>query len=245
MQTSLRKDLAAAHRLADLFDMTDLIHTHISARVEDAPDRFLITPYGNWFYEVTASSLSEVNSAGELVGGQSEDLNPAGFIIHEAIYSIRPDVSAVFHTHTTSGVAVSAMAAGLRPISQYAIRFFNQIGYHDFQGATLVDGEREAIQAVAKDPSIRVLILRNHGLITLGQSVAEAFMNMYFLDRACKVQMLCENSADDIVTPSVPICELTARQFAGSEEEDMQHKLNLEWRALLRLIADQKSQYES
>ena len=234
-----RAELAAAHRLADLFGMTDLIHTHISSRIEDKIDRFLITPYGFWFHEVTAGNLSEVDSAGNIVGGSDDALNPAGFIIHEAIYSGRPDVNAVFHTHTPSGVAVASMAAGVRPLTQYALRFFGQIAYHDFRGATLVEGEKESIQAAIADPGIRILVLRNHGMVTLGSTIPEAFMNMYFLDKACQVQMQCENAQGEMLFPPRDVCELTARQFAGSEEEDMQEKLALEWNALLRLIDNQ------
>ncbi len=243
--SSDRIQLAAAHRLAHRFGMTDLIHTHISARVEGHQDRFLITPYGRWFQEVTARGLSEVDAAGALIKGASCVLNPAGFTIHEAVYSVRPDVMAVFHAHTLSGVAVSAMAHGVRPISQYAIRFFGQVAYHDYRGATLVSGERESIQQAVSDPNIKILVLRNHGLVTLANSIPEVFLNMYFLDRACRVQMLCESGAANIITPEDEICRLTASQFAGSEEEDMQQKLDLEWTALLRLIKDQEEDYSS
>ena len=232
-------DLAAAHRLAKLFGMTDLIHTHISSRLPDRSDRFLITPYGRWFHEVTAGNLSEVDAEGKIVNSSSAALNPAGFVIHEAIYSARPDINAVFHTHTPSGVAVSSLSQGVRPLTQYSLRFFNQIAYHDFRGATLVEGEREALQDAVSDSKVRILVLRNHGMVTLGCSIAEAFMNMYFLDKACQVQMLCENSQDEMIFPPNDVCELTASQFAGSEEEDMEEKLELEWSALLRLIENQ------
>ncbi len=234
-----RTELAAAHRLAKLFGMTDLIHTHISSRVPDQNDRFLITPYGCWFHEVTTENLSEVDADGKIVDGSDVALNPAGFIIHEAVYSARPDINAVFHTHTPSGVAVASLAAGVRPLTQYSLRFHNQIAYHDFRGATLVEGEREALQGAVSDPNVRILVLRNHGMVTLGCSIPEAFMNMYFLDKACQVQMLCENSQEEMIFPPEDVCNLTARQFAGSEEEDMQEKLALEWNALLRLIDNQ------
>ena len=235
----MRVELAAAHRLAALYGMTDLIHTHISCRVPGRNDRFLITPYGYWFNEVNTGNLSEVDGDGRIVEGSDRALNPAGFLIHEAVYSARPDVNAVFHTHTLSGVAVSALKSGVRPVTQYSLRFHGQIAYHDFRGATLVEGEREAIQAAVADPGVRILVLRNHGMVTLGGGIPEAFINMYFLDRACQVQMQCENAGDEMIVPSEEVCELTARQFAGKEEEDMREKLELEWAALLRLVADQ------
>ena len=235
-----RNELAAAHRIAARLGFVDLIHNHFSARLVDANDKFLMTPYGYWFSEVTKSSLLEIDNSGEITG---RDMNPAGFIIHEAIYSARSDVKAVFHAHTKAGVAVSIMQRGLLPISQYALRFYGKVAYHDYEGATLVPGERKRLQECVRDPNVSVLVLRNHGMVTLGASVADALIKMYFLDRACGVQISLCNSGESLIEPPVEICELTARQFLGSEEEDMDKKLALEWSALKRLVADEAKDY--
>jgi ribulose-5-phosphate 4-epimerase/fuculose-1-phosphate aldolase len=131
------------------------------------------------------------------------------------------------------------MQRGLLPISQYALRFYGQVAYHDYEGATLVPGERKRFQECVGDPNVSILVLRNHGIVTLGASVADAFLKMYFLDRACAVQIALCNSGELLIEPPAGICALTARQFLGSEEENMDKKLALEWSALKRLVADE------
>ena len=152
-ERAVREELAAAHRLSARYGMIDLTHTHFSARVPDSPDHFLISPYGRWFHEVTASGLVKVNGQGNVVGEAGASI--AGFIIHEAIYSVRPDVRAIFHTHTRAGVAVAALECGLLPISQFALRFHGRVAYHDYEGATLVEGERDRLRRSAAGPEPR------------------------------------------------------------------------------------------
>lgn len=240
---AVRVDLAACYRLASHFRMTDLIYTHISARVPGTRDQFLINPYGLWFDEVTASNLVKINLSGEKIEPSPHKVNPAGFIIHAAIHEAREDAHCVMHTHSRAGVAVSTLSSGLLPISQFALRFYGKIGYHNYEGATLVPGERERLQqSMARN---NVLILRNHGLLTAGRSVAEAFNRMFMLNSACQVQIDAMQTGDEIVLPSTQVCELTARQYAGEEEEDMDERLTLEWQALMRLIDNQIPDYRS
>ena len=238
-----RIDLAACYRLASHYRMTDLIYTHISARVPGTRDQFLINPYGLWFHEVTASNLVKIDIHGEKIDDSPHPVNPAGFIIHAAIHEARQDAHCVMHTHSRAGVAVSTLTSGLMPISQFALRFYGKVGYHDYEGATLIPGERERLQRSITDNS--VLILRNHGLLTVGVSVAEAFDRMFMLNNACQVQIDAMQTGDEVIIPSKEICELTARQYAGNEEEDMDERLILEWQALLRLIEHQTPDYRS
>lgn len=241
-ERAVREDLAAGHRLAARFGMTDLIYNHFSARMPGTTDRFLISPYGRWFHEVTASDIVEVDGEGHVIGDAG--LNPAGFVIHEAIYGARPDVGAIFHTHTPAGVAVSTLARGLLPISQFALRFHGKVAYHDYEGATLIEGERERLGRTVADAETIVIILRNHGLLTVGPSVPHVFSWMYFLDRACQVQIESLQTGEEIVTLSDEVCEVTARQYAGLGEEDMDERLALEWEALVRLIEDETPSYK-
>ena len=238
---AVRLDLAASYRLASHFRMTELIHTHISARVPGARDQFLINPYGLWFHEVTASNLVKIDIHGEKIEESPHPVNPAGFIIHAAIHEGREDAHCVMHTHSRAGGPVSTLAGGLQPISQHALRFYGKVGYHNYEGATLIPGERERLQRNMADHD--VLILRNHGLLTVGASVAEAFDRMFMLNMACQIQVDAMQTGDELVVLSEEVGELTARQYAGEEEEDMDARLNLIWQACLRLIEDQPPDY--
>ena len=238
---AVRLDLAACYRLAAHFRMTDLIYTHISARVPGTRDQFLINPYGLWFHEVTASNLVKIGNDGEKIEDSPYPVNPAGFIIHAAVHAAREDAHCVMHTHTRAGVAVSTLSSGLMPISQFSLRFHGKVGYHDYEGATLIPGERERLQKSMANH--QVLILRNHGLLTVGHSVAQAFGRMYMLNNACQVQIDAMQTGDPIVVPSQEICDLTASQYAGEGEEDMDERQGFEWQALLRLIENQAPDY--
>ena len=238
-ERAVREELAAAHRLSARYGMIDLTHTHFSARVPGSPDHFLISPYGRWFHEVTASELVKVDGRGNVVGEAGASI--AGFIIHEAVYSVRPDVHAIFHTHTRAGVAVAALECGLLPISQFALRFHGRVAYHDYEGATLVEGERDRLRRSAADPNHVVIILRNHGLVTLGPSVADAFCRMYYLDRACQVQIDCLHTGKDLVTPSETVCRRTADYYEAGD--DKKRRMTAVWAALLRLIANETPDY--
>lgn len=182
----VRRDLAACYRLAHHYRMTDGTATHISARLPGPGHRILINPFGALFDEVTASNLVEVNLEGEVLtpGGV---INPAGYLIHSAIHTARPDVQCVMHTHTAAGVAVSAQEHGLLPISQQAMVVGRRVAYHDYEGVALLEAERETLARDLADNS--VLILRNHGLLTVGRTVAEAFWLMMTTQRACEIQI--------------------------------------------------------
>src|SRR5512139_2602731 len=182
-----RVDLAAAYQLVADFGWDDLIFTHISARVPGPEHHFLINPYGMMFDEITASSLVKVDLHGEKVVDSPFPVNPAGFTIHSAIHAARDDAHCVLHVHSVNGVAVSAQEDGLLPLSQHSIFVLSSLAYHDYEGVALNDDEKpRLVRDLGKK---RFLMLRNHGLLTVGRSVAEAFVAMYFLEAACRMQV--------------------------------------------------------
>jgi ribulose-5-phosphate 4-epimerase/fuculose-1-phosphate aldolase len=183
-----RVDLAACYRLAAHFRMTDLIYTHISARVPGPEHHFLINAFGLLWDEISASTLVKVTLDGEVVDDPTGNgINRAGYVIHSAVHRARPDLMCVMHTHTAAGIAVSAQDAGLLPLSQHAMRFTDSIGYHDYEGLAL---ELDEQARLTRDLGAhKVMILRNHGLLACGESVAEAFDLMYYLERACQSQI--------------------------------------------------------
>lgn len=183
----LRQDLAACYRLVALYGWEDLIFTHISARVPGPEHHFLINPYGMMFHEITASSLVKVDQEGRKVEPSAYEVNPAGFVIHSAIHQAREDAQCVLHVHSVNGVAVSAQEEGLLPLSQHSMFVLASLGYHDYEGVALEDDEKPRL--VRDLGRRRFLILRNHGLLTVGRSVAEAFVAMYFLETACMIQL--------------------------------------------------------
>jgi ribulose-5-phosphate 4-epimerase/fuculose-1-phosphate aldolase len=183
----LRCDLAACYRLVALHGWTDLIFTHISARLPGPDHRFLINPYGFLFDEVTAPSLILVDTEGKRLSNLDFDVNRAGFVIHSAIHTAREDVQCVLHTHTRAGVAVSAQKNGLLPISQQSTFVLDSLGYHDYEGVALRDDEKPRLQADLGHANY--LMLRNHGLLTVGKTVADAFLNMYIFETACQIQL--------------------------------------------------------
>ncbi|NWK99148.1 class II aldolase [Sphingobium lactosutens] len=185
-ERAVREDLAACYRLAHHYRMTDLIATHISARLPGEEERILINPFGSLFHEVTASNLVEVTVDGD-VRTSGGVINPAGYLIHSAIHAARPDVQCVMHTHTAAGVAVSAQEHGLLPISQQALVVGRRLAYHDYEGVALIEAERATLKRDLADKD--VLILRNHGLLTVGRTVGEAFWLMMQTQRACEIQI--------------------------------------------------------
>jgi ribulose-5-phosphate 4-epimerase/fuculose-1-phosphate aldolase len=192
-----RVELAAVYRLVALFGWDDLIFTHISARVPEDAGHFLINPYGFLFEEITASSLVKVNLQGEIVSGGPHFINPAGFTIHSAVHEARHDAACVLHTHSLYGVAVSAQKEGLLPISQTSL--FPQMGlsYHNYEGVALNAAEKPRL--VADLGTNNFMILRNHGLLTCGKNMAEAFLGMYLLEAACRIQILAQSGGKDLV----------------------------------------------
>ena len=197
-EEQLRVDLAACYRLVALYGWDDLVFTHISARIPGDAHHFLINPYGMLFEEITASSLVKVDAAGAKVAPSPYPINPAGFVIHSAIHDARPDVVCVLHVHTPQGVAVSAQKAGLLPISQQATVALASLGYHDYEGIALRDEEKPRL---VTDLGRRAsLILRNHGLLTVGRSIGDAFVNMFTLQRACEIQVLAQSGGAELIT---------------------------------------------
>jgi ribulose-5-phosphate 4-epimerase/fuculose-1-phosphate aldolase len=202
---AVRVDLAACYRLIAMYGWDDLVFTHISARVPGPDEHFLINAYGMLFEEMTASSLVKVDLAGEKVLDSPHPVNPAGFVIHSAVHEARPDVGCVLHTHTRAGVAVSAQADGLLPISQVSLFPYASLGYHDYEGVALNDDEKPRL--VADLGSNNALILRNHGLLTTGATIADAFLNMYALETACQTQIMAQSSGGELVMVPQPIVE--------------------------------------
>ena len=227
----VRVELAACYRLCAHFRMTDLIYTHISARVPGPEHHFLINAYGLMFDEITASALVKVDIEGNII----EDLtglgiNPAGFVIHSAIHKVREDAKCVIHTHTSAGLAVAAQAAGLLNLSQHSMRFHRRIGYHDYEGVALEMDEQQRLQA-----SLGVhnaLILRNHGLLTCGSSVANAFDEMYYLERACQAQIGALSGGVKVLVAADEVAERVACQFERPERASR----SKHWVACLRLL---------
>ena len=194
---AVRVDLAAAYRLVSRYGWEDLVFTHISARVPDTEDQFLINPYGVFFDEITASSLVKIDQEGNKLDGSAYPVNQAGFVIHSAIHAARHDARCVLHTHTVSGIAVSTQRAGLLPISQHALSVIPSLGYHDFEGIATRDDEKPRLVADLGDSTH--LILRNHGLLTVGETVADAFVAMYFLESSCAIQVRAQSGGGELI----------------------------------------------
>lgn len=226
-----RVELAAAYRLVAHFGWDDLIFTHISARVPGQADQFLINPYGMLFDEITASSLVKVDHAGTPLMASEYDVNPAGFVIHSAIHDARPEVQCVLHTHTRYGVAVSAQADGLLPISQQSIFPLARLAYHDYEGVALRDDEKPRL--VADLGQSNCLILRNHGLLTCGRSVAEAVLGMYTLESACRIQILAQSGGGALTRIPDAIISTAVEQ---SRQVTKGKGAGLAWPGLLRRL---------
>ena len=183
-----RVDLAACYRLMAHFRMTDLIHTHVSAKVPGRDDEFLINPYGLMFDEITASSLVRIDGDGKVLQDATGiGVNPAGFVIHSCIHRASHQLACVMHTHTAAGIGVSAQKRGLLKLSQHSMRFFGALAYHDYEGVAFRDEEKPRLQADLGHANF--LMLRNHGLLTVGKTIADAFLNMYTFENTCRIQI--------------------------------------------------------
>lgn len=228
---AMRVDLAACYRLAAQFRWTDLIYTHISARVPDDGHAFLINAYGQLWNEITASSLVKVTHDGTILDDPTGfGINPAGFLIHAAVHDARPDVMCVMHTHSRAGVAVSAQADGLMPLSQHAMRFTGKLGYHDYEGIVLDADEQERL--VANLGTREGLVLRNHGLLTVGRTVREAFDRMYYLEMACQIQIDALAGGVKVIVPPQSVQQRVAEQFTRPNRTAEQR----DWPAMLRML---------
>ncbi|MDA7947819.1 MAG: class II aldolase/adducin family protein [Hyphomicrobiaceae bacterium] len=230
-----RVDLAAAYRLVDMFGWTDLLGTHLSVRVPDAKDQFLINPYGLLFEEITASSLIKVDEEGNVLSPTEYEVNPAGFVIHSAVHIAKPEIACVMHTHTTAGTGVATQKDGILPITQPALAVIATTAYHDYEGLATDLDERERIVRDLGDN--RVLVLRNHGLLTVGQSVAEAFVWMYRAERACRMQLAFQQSGAELMPISKEVQEVTIeRNRQANSPEGHRPVGRKEWPALLRKL---------
>ena len=210
-----RQDLAAFYRTIPYFGWDDLIFTHISAKVPGTDDEFLINPYGFLFDEITASNLVKVNLKGKILSDTNNFINPAGFTIHSAIHESREDAHCIVHLHSNDGVAVASLKDCLLPLSQTGMLVRSQIAYHDYEGVALFEEEKERL---VKDlGEARLMILRNHGTLALGKNVAEAFTNIYFLEKACSYQVRALSGNLELNYPSEESIETTRQQGEGRE----------------------------
>lgn len=225
-----RVDLAAAYRLAALNGWDDLVYTHISASVPGEPGHFLINPFGLAFDEVCASNLVKIDIEGNVVGASEHPVNATGFALHAAVHAARADAFCVMHLHNTAGVAVSAQPAGLLPASQHALRFYGHLAYHDYEGLAFTPAEGERLVAHLADKP--AMLLRNHGTLTAGRTIAEAYVLMATLIKACEIQLQAQACGSELVVPSDAVAARTAEQlFDGGAIEGA-----LEWPALLRKL---------
>jgi ribulose-5-phosphate 4-epimerase/fuculose-1-phosphate aldolase len=226
-----RVDLAAAYRLVAHYGWDDLIFTHISTRVPGSDHHFLLNPYGMMFDEVTASSLVKVDLAGKIVMDSPHFINPAGFTIHSAVHAAREDALCVMHLHTEYGIAVSAQKAGLLPISQQSLLALASLAYHDYEGLALNEDEKPRL--VADLGNKNYMILRNHGLLTLGRTVAEAFLSMFILERACRIQILAQSGGSELVSIPGTILDRVSTQLNAVT---VGQGAELTWPGLLRKL---------
>jgi ribulose-5-phosphate 4-epimerase/fuculose-1-phosphate aldolase len=234
-----RVDLAAAYRLVALYGWDDLIFTHISARVPGPEHHFLINPYGMMFEEISASSLVKVDLDAAIVSETPYVINPAGFTIHSAVHAAREDALCVMHLHTDYGIAVSAQKEGLLPISQQSLFPLTSLAYHDYEGLALNDAEKPRL--VNDLGTNNNLILRNHGLLTIGRTVAEAFLSMYILERACRIQILAQSGRADLVTVPDQILRGVTDQLSAVT---VGQGAALTWPGLLRKLDRIDSSYQ-
>ena len=206
----LRTDLAAAYRLVAMYGWDDIVFTHISARLPGPEEHFLINPYGFLFEEITASSLVKIDLQGRKVMDSPHPVNPAGFTIHSAIHAARHDIQCVMHTHSLNGVAVSAQKDGVLPISQQSLFVLSSLAYHDYEGVALNDAEKPRLVADLGDKIF--YMLRNHGLLTLGNTIADAFLQMYIFEAACMIQVRAQSGGGPLTPIAPPILEGIQKQ---------------------------------
>lgn len=228
--------LAATYRLVAKLGLDDLIYNHISARVPGHDDQFLINPYGLLFEEVTASSLVKIDTQGRKLDDTAYEVNVAAFVIHAAIHASRHDAACVLHTHSDASVAVSGQEAGLLPLSQFAMRFYDRQAFHDYEGVAIDTDEQTRL--VRDLGPHRVMLMRNHGILTVGRTPGEAFMLLYYFERAARIQLAMQAAAAGgapLVIPPHEVCEKAARQF-WEQQGDILIPGEREWPALMRQL---------
>lgn len=238
-ERALREDLAAAYRLVAHFGMDDLIYTHLSVRLPGPGEpRFLINPYGMLFSEITASSLVVVDVNGEPVGDSPWPVNPAGFVIHSAIHMGRPDAHCVMHTHTLAGMAVAATADGILPLNQMSMEFADRVAVHDYEGIAAEDNLSERDRLVRDLGDAPGMILRNHGLLAVGRTVAEAFYHLYYLEMSCRIQVAATSTGRPLIMPPDAVVRRTQAQFDTGPEKGQRV-----WAALRRMLDREQPDY--
>jgi ribulose-5-phosphate 4-epimerase/fuculose-1-phosphate aldolase len=236
----VRVDLAACYRLVADFGWSDLVFTHITARVPGTEDQFLINPYGMTFDEITASSLVKIDVAGNKLDNSPFPVNPAGFTIHSAIHSVRHDAQCVLHVHSLNGVAVSAQAKGVLPLSQQSIFILSSLAYHDYEGVALNDEEKPRLIADMGDSTY--LMLRNHGLLTVGKTIADAFLAMYLFESACTIQIRAQAGGGELI--QIPAAIISgAQQQAKTVTKSLGGMLA--WPGLLRRLERKDPSYRT
>jgi ribulose-5-phosphate 4-epimerase/fuculose-1-phosphate aldolase len=234
-----RVDLAACYRLCALYGWADGIYTHISAAVPGEPGRYLINAFGLCFDEVTASNLVKVDGAGNVIGALPAPVNRSGFRLHAAVHEARPDAACVMHLHNVAGIAVGMQRDGLLPLSPYALRFHGELAYHDYEGiAMTLDEQARLVDNLGSRPA---MLLRNHGSLTVGRTIAEAFVLMETLDRACEAQLRAQAAGVPLVQPPAAMCTTAHAQLVG----DGSPEGVLEWPSLLRRLDAASPQYRT
>jgi ribulose-5-phosphate 4-epimerase/fuculose-1-phosphate aldolase len=232
MEEKLRVELAACYRIFDYLGWSELIYNHITAKLPGPEQHFLINPYGLHYSEVTASKLIKVDLEGNVIGSALYPVNRAGIVIHTAIHAARPDVRCIAHTHTTAGMAVACSEGGLRADNFYSALLNNHVAYHAFEGITVIEDEKQRLVSNLGDKSL--MILENHGLLSTGRSVAEAFVNLWGMERACEVQTL----ADSTGQPGIQISDaiLAKSEHLAAIQSMGEPAGQLEFEAFTRLI---------
>jgi len=232
-----RCDLAALYRLCHHFGWTDLIYTHMTARIPGEPDAFLINHYGEMFDEITASSLIKMDMSGRVLG-ENANFNKAGFTIHSGVYKARPDVNCVLHTHTRPGTALSLLKRGLRPISQDALEVIDELGYHEYGEPS----SQEECEALGRScAGVNCVVLLNHGLLALGDTIQSAFIRLYFMERSAEVEI----AARMLDEPPVPISEeiiAKAKAYKTKQRASGEYG-NREWKSMIRMLDRQGVDY--
>jgi ribulose-5-phosphate 4-epimerase/fuculose-1-phosphate aldolase len=239
-ERELREDLACAYRLFAHFGMTDLVYTHLSVRVPGEGHRFLVNPYGLMFDEITASSLVLVDAEGQPAQETSWPVNPAGFVIHSALHLGSDRAQCVMHTHTLAGMTVAATDCGILPLNQMSMEFTDRVAVHEYEGVAADDNLDERERLVRDMGDKPCLLLRNHGLLTIGRTVAEAFYWMYYLEQACRIQVAAQATG---ATLSMPSAEMVAR--VRTQSKDSPTKGWLPWQALKRKMDREQPDYRA
>lgn len=228
-----RVDLAAAYRLVHHYGWAELIYNHISYELPDQKGVFLTNPFGLAYHEVTASNLVKIDIEGTVLSDTVHRINRAGFVIHSAIHRARPDARCVLHTHSRASLAISCLKEGLTPMTQGGLQFYNRVSYHDYEGFSVnLDEQARLARDLGKN---NIFILRNHGVLTVGETIGKAFQRMYYLEQACELQLDVLQTGRPPQPLPPDVCEETARRWEESASDATAND-DIEWAALLRLV---------